>query len=276
MSVLEKALSTENVQILEQVECDYWMRYYQGSSVLPTYTTMINGGLACAIPSLDILAMNRVLGVGLTQPITQATIDQIRFFYEKAGSARYFIQLPPMIVNEELEFLLMANGFAHHNNWTKLYRRVVPLVLETNRELSIRKIDRSEADNYGQLIFMSFDWEDTRLASWLASTVGQNGYTHYIVSWKGRDIAAGALFVEGEMSSMAFAGTLEPFRGLGAQALLLKKRMLRAYALGAKLITAETSEDKKGRPVASARNMMKVGFDIAYQRQNWIYKFDPK
>ena len=267
----KKPISASFIQRLEQIESSYWMKYYRGDTNLPHYSSIIAGGMACAIPNLDILAMNRV--IGLSTSIEEKTLRQIIHFYEKAGSSRFFIQLPPMVVTEENRDLLSKLGFTHYNNWAKLYRRVEPFDFSTNDELSIRQIDGKESDNYGQLIFMSFDWEDTRLASWLASTVGQEGYDHYIVSWKGKDIAAGALYVEGEMASMAFAGTLEPFRGKGAQLLLLKTRMQDAFKLGACFITAETAENQAGYPVKSYLNMKKLGFEEAYLRPNWLFQF---
>lgn len=276
MSVLvENQLDSafELVQQLEQIEANYWMKYYRNGHSLPVYSSIIAGGMACAMPELDILAMNRVIGLGVTEPVTNAELDQVIHFYQQAGSKRFFVQLPPWLVSDEVQGLLLAKDFTHHNNWTKLYRTVEPVYVTTNDELVIRKINSSESDNYGQLIFMSFDWEDTRLASWLASTVGQQGYQHYIVSWRGKDIAAGALYVEGEMASMAFAGTLELFRGKGAQSLLLQTRMQDAYDLGARFITAETAEHSEERPVNSFLNIRKKGFQVAYQRQNWIYNF---
>ena len=258
---------------LEQIESNYWSKYYRADSMLPTFSTIIGGGVACAIPDFDILAMNRVLGLGLNSALDKSVLQQIIEFYRIAGSKRFFVQLPPAIALDSTRRLLDGEGFTHHNNWTKLYRKVQPLETSINEELSIREIDKREADNYGQLIFMSFDWEDSRLAPLLASTVGQVGYKHYIVSRQGKDIAAGALYVEGNMASMAFAGTLAPFRGKGAQRLLPKTRMEKAYKLGARFITSETAQHTNENTVVSYLNMKKVGFEVAYQRQNWLYDF---
>ncbi len=266
-------LSSEFIEQLEQVESAYWMKYYRGDAILPVYSSVIAGALVCATPDLDILAMNRVIGLGTSKTLNEETLEQVVQFYERAGTSRFFIQLPPALVNEDTRNLLLRYGFAHHNNWTKLYREVQPMVVPMTRALSVRRIDVQEADNYGQLIFLSFDWEDTRLASWLGSTVGQAGYRHYIVSCEGVDIAAGALFVDGPMASMAFAGTLAPFRGRGAQSLLLKTRLQDAFDLGARFITSETAQHSEERPVQSYLNMIRAGFEVAYQRQNWIYQF---
>ncbi|MDW3194674.1 MAG: hypothetical protein R8G66_20010 [Cytophagales bacterium] len=267
------SLSTRFIQRLEQVEGSYWMQYYRGSITYPVYSSIIAGGMACAIPHLDILFMNRVIGLGLSTPINETSLEQVIRFYEKAGSKRFFIQLPPQVITEEIIALMSQFGFSHRNNWTKLFRTVAPLEHGTNGQLSVRQIEERESDNYGQLIFMSFNWEDSRLATWLASTVGKRGYRHYIVSWEGRDIAAGALYVDGDMASMAFAGTLKAFRGHGAQQLLLKRRLQDAYDMGAKFITGETAEHLEEKPVVSYLNMKKSGFQTAYQRQNWLLKF---
>jgi hypothetical protein len=267
-------LAPEFIQRLEQVECNYWKQYYRGSEVFPSYISEINGGVACALPELDILAMNRVIGLGLAHPINQQVLDQVISFYRQAGSARFFIQLPPIVMNDELQSLLQKNGFAHHNNWTKLYRKAGTYNITVNPALSIRQIDVGEACTFGELIFMSFDWEDSRLTTWLASTVGLEGYRHYIVSAGNKSIAAGALYLKGEMASMAFAGTLESFRGQGAQSLLLKTRLEDAAKGGAKYITSETAEHREDRPVKSCQNLMRFGFQRAYQRQNWIFHFD--
>ena len=72
------------------------------------------------------------------------------------------------------------------------------------------------------------------------------------------------------MASMAFAGTLSAFRGMGAQGLLLKKRLIDAGHAGAKYITSETAQPQPDKEVKSYKNMIKFGFEIAYQRQNWL------
>ena len=268
-----KVNSSEFMHKLEQIECSYWMKYYRGDAVFSTYASVIGDGVMCAIPEVDILAMNRVIGVGIKYPLEKAMIAHIIKFYQIAGSPRFFIQLPPTILDPETTRLLENSGFRCHNTWTKLYRSVEPVTVADHHDLEIDRIDSSMADLYGQLLFMSFDWEDSRIASWLASTVGTEGYQHYIVSKGGNAIAAGALYVEGEMASMAFAGTLESFRGMGAQKLLLETRLNDAHKLGAKIITAETATQTKDHEVVSYKNMVKAGFETAYHRQNWLFNF---
>jgi len=273
MEIFERKLDMSMIRKLEQIEIDYWMKYYQHPGSIESYGTVISNAFVGAIPSLDILAMNRVIGLGSYQDISVADLESIIKFYEKAGSKRFFVQLVPYTLKNGTIETLKDMGFKHHNNWVKLYRSNHQATFDTNPDLHIKKINNSDATLYGELIFMSFDWEDSRLPEWLASTVGKAGYSNYIVYYQNKAIAAGALFTGVGMASVAFAGTLDKFRGLGAQQLLLKTRINEAIEKGAKFITAETAESTVERPIKSFENMLKVGFGTAYLRQNWLYEF---
>ena len=142
---------------------------------------------------------------------------------------------------------------------------------EVNTELTAVSIGPEDALTYGQIIYDSFDWEDKRLIRWLASTVGQSGYRHYLAVHQGKPVAAAALHINDEYASMAFAGTLTEYRGIGAQGLLLKTRISDAIKVGCQYIISETAEEKPESSVASYRNMRRFGFEEAYLRENWIY-----
>ena len=264
---------TQHREWLEWSEMSYWSKLYKAGSSLPCYGNVIAGAFAGALPELDILAMNRVVGLGLQQPITPKDIDDIVHYYYQLDCSRFFVQLPPQPQLKYLVDMLEIKGFRHYNNWTKMVRPADKPMPEVDSSLEVVKIRPGQADLYGQLIFMSFDWEDTRLVEWLAASVGLPAYHHFLVKYENKAIAAAALHVTGKYASMAFAGTLPEYRGMGAQSLLLRERILLARELGCEYIVSETAEEKPGQQVASYRNMLRFGFEQAYLRQNWIYEF---
>ena len=142
---------------------------------------------------------------------------------------------------------------------------------EIDTDLTVVRIGPEDALTYGQIIFDSFDWEDERLIRWLASTVGQSGYRHYLTLHQGKPAAAAALHIGDVYASLAIAGTLPSYRGRGAQGLLLKTRISDAIKAGCQYIFSETAEEKPERSVASYRNMRRFGLEEAYLRENWIY-----
>lgn len=259
-------------QAVEEAEACYWSAYYQ-PNVLPGYTQRIADGLAVALPTVDVLAMNRVIGLGLQQPLTAKNLQIIIDFYRTAGSRRFFVQLHPSVEDEAAKELLHTNGFHPYNHWAKLIGPLQGSLISTDCSLSIREVDQEQADVFGQIIHLSFDWEDSRLSEWFAASVGQADFRHYLVYKNHKAIAAGALYLSDKLAALAIAGTLPAYRGLGAQQCLIRHRMQIAQRLGCTHIIGETAEDRPDRPVGSYRNMVRCGLSQAYLRPNWLYTF---
>ncbi|MDX5321593.1 MAG: hypothetical protein LPK45_10715 [Bacteroidota bacterium] len=259
---------------LEWSEAAYWSKLYENNSGLRSKIMRGHGATAVALPEMDILAMNRVMGIGFEGLPDAKQIHQFIQFYEEAGSQRFFIQLSPLSPHYALlRKLLMDNGFHHHNNWVKLIRGTQPTRRTYFPGLTVRRVKSGEAEVYGAMIFRSFGWEDERLIDWLAASVGLPDYQHHFVCEQGLPIAASALHLEKKFGAMAFAATVPEHRGKGAQNLLLQMRIERAIELGAKYLHSETAEPSEEKPVASYRNMLRAGFNPAYVRENWLYTF---
>ena len=240
---------------------------------MKSYASIINRAFAGAVPDQDILALNRVIGLGIHGKISIGHINDIIRFYREAGTKRFFIQLSPHVSQQDLREMLREAGFRHHNNWVKLWRKADAPIPGFDSSLTVREISGKESGEYGHIIFSSFDWQDPRLSDWLAHTVGKSGYSHFLAFKDEKPIAAAALHIMGEYASMAFAGTLADFRRLEAQSALLKARTLKARDLGCKYIISETAIPTPEKEPESYRNMRKFGFEVAYERENWLYEF---
>lgn len=267
-----RLIDQQQAMAMEMAEASHWSKLYLQDASLRFYSSNIAGAWAGAMPDIDILAMNRVIGLGISRPITSKDIDRIIHFYKRAGSRRFFIQLCPFQVQDKLSGLLASKGFYHYNNWAKLIRPVDIQLPEVQTALQIVEIGKEKADLFSQLVLFSFGWEGSQLARSIAARVGLPGFYHYLIKKENRAIGAGALFVENKIATMAFAATLPEYRGMGAQRLLLKTRIEKVRELGCNYIISETAEDLPGRPVTSYRNMLRMGFEQAYLRENWLYE----
>ena len=256
---------------LEQSEAIYWGKLYDDVDGLKPTKLKVGTGIACALPGIDILAMNRVIGWGWKGKKTQEQVSQIIDFYDSQGCLRFFIQLSPWVQErEKVISLLQEKGFRLYNSWSKLWRPISGVHTPVNTFLEVREIGPDLAEEYGRIIVNSFDWEDLRLIPFLAASVGKPGYRHYLLYDGQEAIGAGALHLYQQYASMAFAATLPEFRGKGGQALLIHQRIRDAAKLGANYLVAETAVDIPEAPSKSFRNLQKLGFDLAYQRENWI------
>ena len=255
---------------LEESEMFYWSKYYDSRAPVKAFSSIIGGAFAGAIPTHDILALNRVIGLGMRMKISPAHIDDIINFYRQAGSQRFFIQLSPYTLQDDIREMLGEKGFRHHNNWVKLLRFGSKDLPAVDTDLKVLEIDSTKAYQFGSIIYNSFDWEDENMRDWLAFTVGKPRYRHFLAMKNDTPIAAAALHTMGNYASMAFAGTLAEYRNMGAQSLLLKTRIEAASEMGCNYFISETAEQKPGKPVSSFRNMCRFGFETAYLRENWL------
>jgi hypothetical protein len=117
---------------LEQNEARYWQILYTHSSDQRYFTDVkiIGGAVAGLMPEVDVLACNRVIGLGIHTPATEAQIDGIIDAYKSVKVPRFFVQVSPYAQPENIQEMLKQKGFSHYNNWAKLYRKAeVPLPL---------------------------------------------------------------------------------------------------------------------------------------------------
>jgi ribosomal protein S18 acetylase RimI-like enzyme len=259
---------------LEETEAVYWSKYYYSDEQLPCFATIVAGAFVGSLPQVDILAMNRVIGLGMMKMVEARDIQSIINFYSKAGARRFFVQLSPYALQDDLPEMLTEAGFRLHNHWAKLMRKLeVPLpVIDSGLRIERLSGQQEKGKVYGRILFDSFDWEDVRLQRWLGKTVDQIGYRHYLAYQGDTPIAAAALHLMGKYASMAFAGTQSAYRGMGAQRALLEQRLVEAQQAGCQYIFSETAVSTVENPVQSYKNMIRLGFEEVYQRQNWIFE----
>jgi GNAT superfamily N-acetyltransferase len=262
---------------LERQEMEYWSDYYQAAGPEVTKNCdlqirKIGSGIATAAGKIDILAFNRVIGLGLDGPANESQLNEIIRFYRPTGIPRIFLQLSPKVVTDELSGLLNKQGFQYYNNWTKLYREIYPIP-RAKSSLRIEQIGTDRADLFARIIIASFEWPEM-VKPMVSLPVGRKGWKHYLAYHGSEPVACAACFIKDKFASLAFAATLPDYRGLGAQSALIARRFQDAAETGCKWMVVETAEDKPERPVASYRNLKRVGFELAYFRPNYIYYFN--
>lgn len=269
-------MTREFIARLEYQEAAYWSEYYKNvppaiADQLGVDFLEIGKARVGAAANIDILAFNRVIGLGLDQPVTESHLEEIIHFYKDTRVRRFFIQFSPAAKPDNLPELLQSKGFEYYNNWVKWYRKIEPLP-ESRSKLRIKQIGEKGADTFVNIIITAFEWPE-KLKQMLKVAVGRAGWKHYLVYDGLTPVGCGALFIQGEYATLAFAATLPEHRGKGAQSALIARRFQDAAEAGCKWMITETAEETPERFVASFRNMQRHGFQIAYMRPNYILSF---
>ncbi len=256
---------------IELNEWLYWQVLYQQSGTTavtdPTQPFFIG-----AIPEVDILTYNRVIGLGLEEPATQSHIKYILRFYSGVGVKRFFVQASPFAKPFDLIQILERHGLTYYNNWAKLYRKVDAPIPPPQTDLTVIEIDQNYADLFGEIVIRPFGWDSYKdiLSHLFSKTVGQPGYRHYFALDGETPVAAASLYVNRDSASLAMAATLEGYRGRGAQSALLARRIQDARELGCRHLFSETAEDTPDNDSPSFRNLRRYGFKLAYLRPNYL------
>jgi len=261
---------------LEKIEIKVWNEFYKyaDEATIGSCGIDMDAGeklLVLIASKLDILAMNRVIGLGLGEPAEDKSLEKIISRYKDAGVPRFFVQLHPLAQPESLPEKLINHGFSHYNNWVKLYREIEAPLPEPV-ELKIKEIGPDEGDTFAEIVATSFGWPDT-IRPMITTAVGKPGWHFYMAFDDGVPIATGANFIDGHYCWIDFAATLVEHRGKGAQTALAVRRVEDARELGCKWLVVETAEQTTEKEAPSYRNMIRLGFKVAYMRPNYIMKF---
>lgn len=231
---------------------------------------MAGGVLLLAQKSLA-LAMNRAMSLGLDRPMTEAELDAIIAHYAAAGVDRFVLHWLPEGRPSAMSNWLDERGFTFHSHWAKLFRRTSVAVPHTPLDpgLHVEEIGPRDADAFQQVVA-----DALRVPSGLElgtrSTIGRPGWRYYMVFDGDRPIAGAASFLRGRHAWLGLGGTADGDRRRGAQSALLSRRIADAAAAGCEWVSADTAPDKPDKPNQSYHNMLRLGFDLLYERPNYL------
>jgi GNAT superfamily N-acetyltransferase len=268
------AAERDEILRLERMEALAWRSFHRAADD----ETVAGCGLrreelgsisASAASRVDVLAFNRVLGLGLKEPATEGDVDRVLEWYAAVGSRRFFVQLAPGAAPAELPAWLENRGLRSYNNWVKLARGVEETP-EVTTDLRVERIGPEQGGEFATIAAQAFDWPD-EVRPWIVRSVGRPGWHHYMAYDGSTPVATGSLYVEEGGGWLDFAATVAEHRGRGAQSALLARRIRDAADRGCSFLTVETAQDKPDRRAPSFHNTRRFGFRVAYLRANYIF-----
>lgn len=229
----------------------------------------VGGGVALALDAQENPFFNRTIGLGVARPATLADVDAAIAFY--AEHERTFVSIPvaPLAQPPELAQWLTRHGFPVSRSWPKLWRTLADLPGEPPTSLRIERIGRDRAEHFATVVNTAFEFGD-ELRPALPHTIGRAGWTHYLGFDGDEPVAAGAMYITGEIAWFGFGATLEAARGRGGQSAIFHRRLSDAKEAGCRLAFTETGPDSEEAPNHSFRNMIRLGFQVGYHRPNHV------
>lgn len=219
-------------------------------------------------PRLDISLCNRAIGLGVSGPVSEASIQAIATLFRDAEIKNFALQMSPVAMSDAMHEWLAGEQLTVRDCWTKLFRSPETGAPVTT-DLRIEQIGVEFAQTFGEVACEGFDMPSW-LSPWLEASVGRSGWSHYI-AWDGlTPVATSAMFVRGVVAWIGIQATRPDFRRLGAQGSLIARAVADGKHLGCEWFVAETRQDVPSRPDPSYHNMLRAGFSMAYLRPNYM------
>lgn len=271
----------DTLAALETVETQAWTDLYEAApdaikSAAGLSLTRLDGLVVAAAAACDVLAFNRVLG---GQPpaavVDRAALGRVAAHYRDLGLARAFLPWPASFRPPRPPALPAGGGatLGFHNRWVKLWRDTAPPATVRTR-LGFQPLGAAYADEVADVLAAAFDFPPP-LAAVFAASLGRPRWRHFGLFDGPRLVAMAGLYLGGDAAWLGPAATRPSHRGRGAQQELLARRIEAAAEAGARLLTVETAEPTPDRPVASYRNVRRLGFGELYRRSNYRLTLSP-
>lgn len=254
---------------LELTEANSWQPFYTtGDSDVSQLE--IDGTLVAAIPGVDKLLFNRVLGLGMRSLVLSSIIDEIIDFYKAKKVDRFMVQLSPYVIPEDTEQQLIAKGFKQHDSWIKLLWNKNFILPSPDHDFEITEVKPGEESLYTDMILSIFEWPPVLAASFAAS-IHKPGFHHYLVKKDNQVVGAGSTYIDNKIATLKIAGTIAPCRNQGVHFALTQRQLEDALGEGCEWITAETEENERSNSCKAYKNLRRLGFEEAYTRKNLVY-----
>ena len=279
-AVVRRYVSSMNVRdgmrAAELAEADYLYAMFAGAD--DTTREMLGMSQArFGSASVTIMAKDptggfwsRVIGLGIDEPVTARTIDDIIAFAGDRVATSLLWQVAPG-ADGPWEQLLTDHGATPGADWVKFAASVPVNAPEASTDLRVGPVTEHAAPAYAEVMITGFGMpDDPYLTEWVSSSATMPGFRAH-GAWDGDRLVAAALsHSEGGRTILCGAATLPSARGRGAQSALMTARFADAVEAGSTWVTSETfAETEKTGPNPSLRNMRRMGLTELYARRNW-------
>ncbi|MGA4508390.1 GNAT family N-acetyltransferase [Propionibacteriaceae bacterium G1746] len=246
----------------------------EAAGVLGLSHVRLSGGVAVVMandPSGGL--WNRAIGLGLTEPITDALIGEVVRLYRSAGAPMAKLQLAPALLPPDWDDICARHRLWADEPWLKLMRRLDQPIGPAGSDLRIDTLPDELEQSWGHTMLAGFGFPDDDHLR--AMFVGRSPGLHRFAAWSGDDLVAGAgLLVLGDVASFTGAATLPGARGHGAQSVFTRLRLETARAAGCRWACIETAAPREGVANPSLHNTLRAGFVPLYERPNWVWRND--
>ena len=224
------------------------------------------GALAISASNMPSPFLNRIIGLGLTGPVDREWLAERLDCYAAAGQP-YSVSLCEEQAGDLGDWLI-ERGLTPKTRLAKMARRTDDLPpLPDGPE--IRDVGVEDADIFADVACRGFEMPKM-MVGLFAPLPGLDGWRNLLTWVEGEPVGTGSIHLGQNVAWIGNGSVLPEHRRQGLHRHSMLHRMHRAADLGASWIMTETNRPEAGKIGPSFRNMQALGFDVVYERPNYI------
>lgn len=261
-------MDREMVERIERAETEAFTSMYRAAAGLGTSTIEVDGVAAVWSRHDNDPGYNCIINLDVAIDPT-ATIGRIEAAVRETGASTLGIDGSPATVatigEERIRQLGYVPDYQEHMWGQRIDRAALAALADAPAGPVVRRAAPADASEFARVLNVGYELPEESVRGHIfASTMGHEGWIHYLVEYDGEPGSASVLFVSDGVAQLFVATTMPSFRGRGGQGALIRQRLRDALDAGADLATSQTGTEN-----ASPRNMERRGFELLYTR--WIY-----
>jgi len=229
------------------------------------------GGVALMMRDDPASFWCKALGLGFSEPITPRLVRQLCGVYRDHGVSGFVLQLAHAVLPPGWDGICAANLLTEGNRWLKLAHSLADIEPPPATGPQVSVVSPDEAGQWASVLVRGFGMPARGYVEMLAATVGKPGFRAYAAWDSDRLVAAALMSYYQDVAHLAGSATLPGCRGEGAQTALIAARLRDAQAAGCRRAYAETRQEAGPRN-PSLHNLRRAGFDVLYERVNWLWR----
>ena len=210
---------------------------------------------------------SRVIGLGVTEPATEAAIDEILRLYDEAGITMFLLQSLPHCRPAEYGTWLRVRGLEPFDAQDRVFRDGSPV--EAPAAGPVEKVARETAGEWAEFVQRVYRLDT---GPWLELLIGRPGWHQYVYRDAGEIVAARGMFIG--LDGMAWLGMDGPVPGVMTDeyqldAALCTFMVADGLANGASSFLADIELPSPDMDTPAYRYFGELGFTRPYVRTHW-------
>jgi hypothetical protein len=224
--------------------------------------------------TIPFVHFNCVKNLGMTEPATEALIDDVLALYREAGIRNFAFYHIPHCRPSTLPAWLEARSLQKRGGWERIYRNnhtPTHMIIEPRDRFRVEKVTRATAPEWAAYIDSLYGLPTT---PWLLALVERPGWHHYLLRQETRIVAVRTLYIDN--AGMGWLGIDAPVPGIMAPSYDLDAQICQAIVkdgldLGVRYFVADIEAPTPAMNTPAYQYFEALGFKRPYFRNHYSY-----